>query len=143
MRLFDSEGGIILAQAFVSSPFLVRAAMIAFGAVDVRYENVARTLGARPISAFIRVTLPLALPGILIGTMLTWFRAIAEFGELRIVANRPRTMPILAYERFIGYGQAEAHSVGVLVLLMCLAVIAGMWIVLRPAGGSPAIRGGH
>jgi len=129
VRLFDSEGGIILAQAFVSSPFLIRAAMIAFGAVDVRYENVARTLGARPFSAFVRVTLPLALPGILIGTLLTWFRAIAEFGALRIVANRPITMPILAWERFDSYGQAEAHSIGILVLVMCLTVIAGMWIV--------------
>jgi molybdate/tungstate transport system permease protein len=129
VTLFDSAAAIVLAQAFVSSPFLIRAAMIAFGAVDVRYENVARTLGSRPISAFFRITLPLALPGILIGTMLTWFRAIAEFGSLRVVANRPRTMPILAYERFLGYGQLEAHSIGVLVLLMCLAVIAGMWII--------------
>lgn len=128
-RLFDSEGGIILAQAFVSSPFLIRAAMIAFAAVDVRFENVARTLGARPAGAFFRVTLPLALPGLLIGTMLAWFRAVGEFGALRIMANRPRTMPILAFERFSEYNQTEAHSIGVLVLLMCLGVIAGMWIV--------------
>lgn len=127
VRLFDSEGGIILAQVFVSSPFLIRSAMIAMTAVDARFENVARTLGASPVAAFFRITLPLALPGILIGAMLTWFRALAEFGSLRIMANRPRTMPILAYERFVSFGQAEAHSIGVLVLLMCLAVIVGMW----------------
>lgn len=129
LRLLDSEAGIVMAQLFVSSPFLIRAAMIAFAAVDVRYENVARTLGATSFSAFVRISLPLALPGILIGAMLTWFRAMAEFGSLRILANRPLTMPVLAYERFIGYGAVEAQSVGKLVLLMCVCVIAGMWIL--------------
>lgn len=129
VRLFDTQAAIVIAQVFVSSPFLVRAAMIAFAAVDVRFENVGRTLGASSVSAFVRITLPLALPGILIGTMLAWFRAMAEFGALRIMANRPQTMPILAFERFVGYGQSEAHSIGMLVLLTCLCVIAGMWVV--------------
>jgi len=129
LRFFDSAPGIVLAQLFVGSPFLIRASMVAFAAVDVRYENVARTLGASAWSAFLRITLPLSLRGILIGVALTWFRAMAEFGSLKILANNPRTLPILAYERFIGYSQTEAHSVGVLVLLMCLCVIAGMWII--------------
>lgn len=147
VRLLDTEGAIVLAQIFVSSPFLIRAAMIAFGAIDVRYEHVARTLGARPTGAFVRITLPLALPGILIGTMLTWFRAVAEFGSLRFVANTPYTMPMLSYNRFLGYSQSEAHSIGVLVLLMSLGVIAGMWIIRilpvvirRSVGGVDAAR---
>lgn len=126
---FDSFAGVVAAQVFVASPYLIRASMVAFGAIDERIEHVARTLGASSASAFFRVTLPLALRGILIGTLLTWFRAMAEFGALRIIANRPRTIPILTYERFIEYRQAESQSVAVLILLLCLGVIAGMWIV--------------
>ncbi|UCD30205.1 MAG: ABC transporter permease [Planctomycetota bacterium] len=129
VSFFDSQWGIILAQIFVGSPYLIRASMVAFAAVDVRFENVARTLGASSLSAFIRITLPMSLRGILIGVILTWFRAMAEFGALRIMANRPRTIPILAYERFIDFRQMESQSVGVLILLMCLCVIVGMWII--------------
>lgn len=129
LQLFDSDWGIIAAQVFVGSPYLIRASMVAFGAVDVRYEKVARTLGASTTSAFFRVTLPMSVRGILIGTVLTWFRAMSEFGSLRILANRPRTIPILAYERFTEFRQSESQSVAVLVLLLSLGVIVGMWII--------------
>lgn len=129
LQFFDSEWGIIAAQVFVGSPFLIRASMVAFEAVDVRYEKVARTLGASTVSAFLRVTLPMSVRGILIGTILTWFRAMAEFGSLRVLANRPRTIPVLAYERFIEFRQSESQSVAVLVLLLSLGVIVGMWII--------------
>jgi molybdate/tungstate transport system permease protein len=129
VQFFDRQPGIVLAQLFVSSPFLIRASMVAFSGVDLRIENVARTLGASSFSVFVRVTLPLAWRGILIGVILTWFRAMAEFGSLKIMANRPMTMPILAYERFIEYGQTEARSIGALILVMCLSVAAGMWFL--------------
>lgn len=147
IRFFDSEWGIIAAQVFVASPFLIRASMVAFAAVDVRYENVARTLGASTMSAFLRITLPMSMRGILIGVILTWFRAMAEFGALNIMANRPRTIPILAYERFVEFQQTEAQSVGVMVLLMSLGVVVGMWIIRamprilgRSIGASDATR---
>jgi molybdate/tungstate transport system permease protein len=141
LQFFDREPGIVLAQLFVSSPFLIRASMVAFSAVDVRLENVARTLGASSLSAFARVTLPLAWRGILIGVVLTWFRAMAEFGSLKIMANRPLTMPILAYERFIEYGQIEARSIGALILVMCLCVAAGMWFLRILPGAVREQRG--
>lgn len=71
--------GIVLAQAFVSSPFLIRSAQAAFQAVDPKLEHVSRTLGARPLATFFRVTLPLAARGIFMGCILTWGRAIGEF----------------------------------------------------------------
>ena len=147
LRFFDSEWGIIAAQVFVASPFLIRASMVAFAAVDVRYENVARTLGGSTFSAFMRITLPMSMRGILIGVILTWFRAMAECGALQIMANRPRTIPILAYERFVEFQQAEAHSVGVMVLLLSFGVVVGMWIIRamptilgRSIGASDATR---
>ncbi len=148
VQFMDSEWAIIAAQMFVGSPFLIRASMVAFGAVDVRYEHVARTLGASTTSAFFRVTLPMSVRGILIGVVLTWFRAMAEFGSLRILANRPKTIPILTYERFVEEGQAGSHSVAVLVLLLSMGVIVGMWIIRimprllgRAIGASDADRG--
>ncbi len=144
LRCFDAEWGIILAQIFVSSPFLIRASMVAFAAIDPRLEKVARTLGAGNGSTFVRVTLPLAWRGILIGAGLTWFRAMAEFGSLKILANRPRTMPILAYENFLEFGQAEARSIAALILIMCLGVMVGMWLLrampglVRAGGGDAA-----
>lgn len=134
IRFYDSLYGIVAVQLFVGSPFLIRAAMVSFSGVDVRYENVARTLGASTLSAFGRITLPMSLRGILIGVILTWFRAMGEFGALRIMANRPRTIPILAYERSIEFNQAEAQSVGVLILLLCFSVIVGMWIIRAMPG---------
>ena len=129
LQFYDSVLGLVVAQVFVGSPYLIRASMVAFGAVDERYEHVARTLGASRFSAFVRVTLPMSLRGILIGVILTWFRAMAEFGAIRIMANRPITIPILTFERFIEYDQTESQSVAVLILMLCMGVIAGMWIL--------------
>lgn len=129
LRFEDSEWRIVIVQVFVGSPYLIRASMVAFSAVDVRYENVARTLGASPLSAFARITLPMSLRGIIIGVMLTWFRAMGEYGALRIFAEHPRTIPILTYDWYIAFGQTESQPVGVLMLLLCLAVIVGMWII--------------
>lgn len=129
VQFFDSFYGIVLAQAFVGSPYLIRASMVAFSAVDERYENVSRTLGSSSFSAFARVTMPLSLRGILIGVILTWFRAMAEFGALRIMANHPKTIPILTYDIFNDFRHSESQSVGVLILVLCIGVIIGMWII--------------
>ena len=125
----NSYWGIVIAQVFVGSPYLIRASMVAFAAVDVRYENVARTLGASNLSAFLRITLPMSVRGILIGVILTWFRAMGEYGALRVFADHPRTIPILTYDWYIAFGQPESQPVGVLILLLCLGVIVGMWII--------------
>ena len=147
IELFDTAWGIVAAQVFVASPYLIRASMVAFAAVDERYENVARTLGATNFSAFVRVTLPLSLRGILIGVILTWFRAMAEFAAVRVMANNPKTIPILTWDRFNFQGQEESQSVGVLILLLCMGVIVGMWIIRampnllgRSIGASDAAR---
>ena len=129
VSFFDSVWGIVAAQIFVGSPYLIRASMVAFSSVDERYENVARTLGSSNISVFARITLPLSLRGILIGVILTWFRAMAEFGSLRILANNPKTIPILTWDKFNDFSVTESESVSVVILLLCLGVIIGMWII--------------
>jgi hypothetical protein len=86
----------------------VSAARASFAQVDPAHELAARTLGAGPWRAFRRVSVPLAARGLLAGAVVTWARAVSEFGAVVVLAYHPRTAATLAYERFTGYGLAEA-----------------------------------
>ena len=72
--------GAALAAAIMGFPLMVQAIRISMEAIDQRLEDAASTLGARPILVFLTVTLPLSLPGILVGTVLSFARAMGEFG---------------------------------------------------------------
>lgn len=112
--------GVVLAQLFVSCPFLIKTAMTAFEGVPAHLESAARTLGASPASAFWRVTLPLASRGILVGMILAWARAISEFGSIILFASSPVTAPILVHTEFVKVGISESRPIAVLLLLICL-----------------------
>ena len=117
--------GIVLAQVFVSSPFLIRSAMAAFQAVDPKLEHVSRTLGATPLATFFRVTLPLAAHGIFMGCILTWGRAIGEFSSVSVVAEHPETMPVRIYKQFIEAGEKGQHAtLAILMIVLSVAVFA-------------------
>jgi len=120
IEVAGSLWGICAAQIFVSSPFLIRSAMTAFQGVDARLEYVAGTLGARPFRAFFSITLPLASKGIFYGSILSWARAISEFGSLSVIAYKPATAPVLIYDIFTQYGLTEARPVSVLLIVVCL-----------------------
>ncbi|MGO0122590.1 ABC transporter permease [Desulfothermobacter acidiphilus] len=117
-----TRAGIVIAMLFVSFPFLLNAARDAFLSVPVRLEHVARTLGAGPMAVFFTVTLPLAWRGILTGMILTWARAISEFGAVIILAYHPRTAPVLIYERFETFGLSYAQPIAVLLLVVSLLI---------------------
>jgi len=122
--------GIVLAQVFVSSPFLIRSAMAAFRAVDPRLEHVSRTLGAPPRATFWRVTLPLSARGIFVGCILTWGRAIGEFGSVSFIAEHPETMPVRIYKQFVEAGQkGPSTSLAILMIALCVAVFAGLHLL--------------
>ena len=72
--------GAALAAAIMGFPLMVQAIRISMEAIDQRLEDAASTLGARPILVFLTVTLPLSLPGILVGIVLSFARAMGEFG---------------------------------------------------------------
>lgn len=121
---------IVLAQIFVSSPFLIRSSLVAFQGVDPHYEQVARTLGASALASFRRVTLPLAMRGIVAGMILCWLRAMAEYGSLRVLASFPKTAPILILERFDERGGlSEAQPIAVLMVVIALLVFLAMWAI--------------
>jgi molybdate/tungstate transport system permease protein len=115
--------GIVLAQVFVACPFLIKTAMTAFEGVPEHLEDVSRTLGARPSATFFRVALPLASRGVFVGFILSWARAISEFGAIILFAAHPQTAPVLAYnESLKAGGISEARPIAVVLLLVCLWV---------------------
>ncbi len=132
----DTLAGIVVAMMFVSLPFLVDTAREAFALIDPGYEQVARTLGATPGSAFARVALPLARRGVLAGALLMWARGMSEFGAIVILAYNPKTMSVLVYERFEGLGLDAAKPAALLIVLLALAV----FIVVRATAGRRGVQ---
>jgi molybdate/tungstate transport system permease protein len=118
----DTTAGIVVAMLFVSVPFLVNASREAFELVDPELERMAQTQGASRWQAFLYITLPLALRGILAGALMMWGRAISEFGAVVILAYHPKIMPVLVFERFEGFGLAAAQPLALLLILASLLV---------------------
>lgn len=121
--------GVILAQMFVSAPFLIKTAITSFEAVDPRLESVARSLGASPAGAFRRVSLPLAARGIFVGCILTWSRAISEVGSVAILAYHPMTASVLVFSRSTQAGIEQARPVAIVLILTCLWVFVGLHFI--------------
>ncbi len=93
--------GAIVAQFFVAMPFTTRAAKSGFELVSPVYEQIAMTLGARPIKAFFDTTFKIAFPAILAGLILSWLRCLGEFGATLMVGGgipgRTENIPIYIY----------------------------------------------
>ena len=127
-----TEVAVVLAQVVVASPFYVQAAANAFRKVDPDTLIVARTLGASPRMAFLRVAVPIALPGLIVGASLAWARALGEFGATLLfagnLAGRTRTMPLAIFT-------ALESDVGLAVVfsLVLAAMGAGLLVLLRVA----------
>ncbi|HIH73541.1 MAG: Molybdate/tungstate transport system permease protein wtpB, partial [Thermococcales archaeon 44_46] len=126
-KILDSYLGIIMAMLFVSAPFTINAARDGFLAVDEKLEHVARTLGASKLKAFLTVSLPIAMPSILSGAIMTWARAISEVGAILIVAYYPKTAQVLVMEYFNNYGLRASRPISVILVLLSL----GIFVVLR------------
>jgi molybdate/tungstate transport system permease protein len=124
VRISGTLAGVVLAQTFVASPFVVLTARSAFERVDADAEEAARTLGATEWGTFRRVTLPLAWRGILAGVTLAFARAAGEFGATLMLAYYPRTLPVQIWATFQGRGLDAAFPVAVvLVVVASLALV--------------------
>lgn len=125
-QLTGTVTGIILAQAFVSSPFLVIAARSAFSAVNPALEEVAAALGHRPLARFLRVSLPAAWPGIGAGILLAWLRSFGEYGATVLLAYHPYSLPVYTEVQFGGSGLPITEApTAVALLIAAAAVILG------------------
>ena len=106
---------------FVSAPFAVNSARVAFEAIDPRLELAARRVGASPWHAFRRVTLPLGLRGVLTGAVLVYARSISEFGAVVILTYYPATAPVQIYNLLLRSGLTQSASAAVVLLIITLA----------------------
>jgi molybdate transport system permease protein len=120
--------GVVLALAVMSFPFLVRTIRLSFEHVNPRLEQVARTLGARPMRVFFTITLPLAHRGVLAGMVLGFARALGEFGATILVAGaipgKTATMSVSIFN-FIQLGQDRPAFE--LLLISTLLAFAALW----------------
>jgi molybdate transport system permease protein len=123
--------GAVLASALVSLPLVYKSSRAAFEEVDLNLENVARTLGLSEWAVFRRVSLPLALRGILAGTMLAFARAMGEFGATLMVAgNLPGKTQTLSLAI---YSAVQAGNDGLAMTLVLLT--SGACIVILVTSG--------
>jgi len=120
---------VILAMMVMATPFVVRASRIAFEGVPLRYEQIARTLGANETRVFFTITLPLALRGIAGGVVLGFARALGEFGATILVAGnipgRTTTLAVAIYDRVQLGRDAQAWD---LVAAGIIVAFVAIWL---------------
>jgi molybdate transport system permease protein len=120
---------VVIAHTFVAMPFYVLAVEGALRSSGERYDVVAATLGADRWTTFRRVTLPLALPGVLAGAVLAWARSLGEFGAtITFAGNYPgttQTMPSLIYSVLQSEPEV-ARTLSMLLLLVSVAILAAL-----------------
>jgi ABC-type sulfate/molybdate transport systems ATPase subunit/ABC-type sulfate transport system permease component len=131
--------GVVLAQTFVAGPFLIVAARTAFAGIDPALDDLAASLGLRPASRFWRVTLRIAAPGIRAGLMMTWLRAVGEYGATVLLAYHPYTLPVFVYVQFSSTGIPDTQAPTVLALGVALAVLLASQIRLGPRLRRPPV----
>jgi molybdate transport system permease protein len=132
-----TTGACVIAAAVVGFPLLVEAIRLAMLGVDQRLEQVSRSLGRGRLDTFLRVTLPLALPGLFAGAVLSYARALGEFGATIVlagnVAGETRTIPVAVYTLLSVRGgeQAVLRLTAVSVALALAALLGSFWLSAR------------
>jgi molybdate transport system permease protein len=140
IELSLATAGVVVALTFVASPFYVRQAMAAFAAVDRTLLDASRTLGASEARGFLRVMIPVALPGLAAGTALALGRALGEFGATLMFAGSfqgiTQTVPLAIYDRFsTDFDSALALSA------VLVAVSAAILLSVKLVGDGDALGG--
>jgi len=127
--------GAVLAAFVASTPFLIRTAQAGFESVDLRYEEVARTLGRSEVAIFWTVTMPLAWKALLAGVALALARAMGEFGATLMVAGnipgKTQTMSIAIYDAVQANRLNDAHVLALTLALVTLGLLVGVGVFAR------------
>jgi molybdate transport system permease protein len=125
--LIFSWHGAVAASALVALPLVLKSASAAFAHVDRSLEAAARTLRQSPLSVFLRVTLPLAWPGILAGTLLAFARAMGEFGASLMVAGsipkQTQTLSMAIYDAAQAGNDDLALALVIVTSLLSITVL--------------------
>ncbi|MFN1548709.1 molybdate ABC transporter permease subunit [Vibrio natriegens] len=135
---FDWKGAVV-ACIVVALPLMVRSVRLSLESVDPKLEHAASTLGASPFKVFMTITLPLTIPGIITGTMLSFARSLGEFGAtISFVSNIPgetQTIPLAMYN-FIETPGAEMQAARLCIISIALALstlMASEWMNRKAA----------
>jgi molybdate transport system permease protein len=124
-----TTAAVVIAQSFVGLPFLVLSVEGALRGVDPRFAVAAATLGASPWATFLSVTLPLAAPGLAAGAVLSFARALGEFGAtITFAGSLPgvtETLPVAAYIALTNE-PGSAIAIAVVLVVVALAVLLAL-----------------
>jgi molybdate transport system permease protein len=124
-----TTAGVIVAEAFVAMPFFVITVESGLRSMNTRLEDAARSLGASRLLVFRRVTLPLIAPSLLAGAVLTWSRAVGEFGAtITFAGNLPgvtQTAPLAIYISQSSGQLDQAIALSLVLVVVSLAVMIG------------------
>ena len=120
---------LVVAEFYEAAPYYIISAAAALSTVDPRLEQDAQLLGHRQLTAFRKVTLPLAAPGLAAGLAIAWARAMGAFGAVLIVAYNPAGLPIRIDTSFIENGLSGALPFALLLIVAALPLplIGLMW----------------
>jgi molybdate transport system permease protein len=115
---------VVIAQVFVAAPLFVRAARVGFAEIDIQIEEAARVEGANQWQLFRHVMFPLAARALTSGAILTWARALGEFGATMLFAGNlegvTQTMPMAIY---LGFERRIGIAIALSVLLIAISAI--------------------
>src|SRR5439155_1088430 len=128
-----TKTAVVLAVVFVASPFYLRQAIASFAAVDPNLFAAARTLGAGPLRVFARIALPLAVPGLGVGSSLAFARGLGEFGATIMFAGSlqrvTQTLPLAIYAEF-SVNFDVALALGALLVAISAALLLTLRLIL-------------
>ena len=140
IQLVLQTAGVVVALIFVSAPFYLRQAQSAFEAVDRSLIDASRTLGSSEAASFVRVAIPVAMPGLLAGLALAWGRALGEFGATLMFAGSFRgitqTVPLAIYDQF-----ATDFPAALALSAILVAVSAGLLLAVKLVPGQAGLAG--
>ncbi len=124
--------GLVIASVFYSLPFMVQPLQTAFEAVGKRPMEVAATLRASPLDAFFSVALPMALPGFITASIMTFAHTVGEFGVVLMIggniAGQTRVASVQIYDYVEAMQYAQAHSLSAIMLLFSFLVMLALQV---------------
>ncbi len=133
VQLPFTTAAVVVAQCFVAAPFYVRSARTGFASVDRDLEDAARVDGAGERALFLRITVPLASSALAAGLVMSWARALGEFGATIMFAGnvegRTQTLPLMVYGEFQAGGLDTSVAAASILVLAAFGVLVAVRIL--------------
>lgn len=138
ITLAFSWKGAVIATALMSFPLMVRSIRLSINSIEIKLEQAARSLGASAINTFFTITLPLAIPGIISGSILAFARSLGEFGAtITFVGNiedETRTLPLAIYSYLqVTDGSESAQRLLIISVILALGALLFSGLIERRA----------